>query len=372
MMAEWTPKDAEEEAEEAEAERERNRQSQPSSGKASITLRAGNELIMKKIDWLWPGWLAHGKFHLIAGGKGAGKSTLLFDLMARITAGATWPDGKPAPAGDVMVWSGEDGIEDTILPRFYAAGGVRDRIFFPMTTNTGGVEPRFDPSTDINPLIEVAAQVPGLLFVMIDPVVLALPSGSDSHKNTETRRGLQPLVNFAEQRGIALMGVTHFTKGTQDRDPVERITGSLAFGALPRSVWGASKDDDGHQRRLVRISSNIGPEGGGFEYTLYQTLLPGYDFSAQRVDWGKQLKGSARELLNATKRSAQAEAAAFLTTFLGESAKPQREVKEAAEAHCHSWGTIRLAQKQLSIRPKKNGKAWVWALPDGPSTFNGH
>src|ERR1700756_3507211 len=89
-----------------------------------ILLQSGEELPLEKIKWLWPGWLARGKFHVLAGSKGAGKSTILFDLMARLTSDReTWPDGVPAPSGDVMVWSGEDGIQDTILPRFHAAGG---------------------------------------------------------------------------------------------------------------------------------------------------------------------------------------------------------------------------------------------------------
>jgi hypothetical protein len=334
-----------------------------------ILLQSGEELTMEKIEWLWPGWLARGKFHLLAGAKAAGKSTILFDVAARITSEeATWPDGTPTSmSGDVIVWSGEDGIQDTILPRFYAAGGMRNRIFFPK-----GIERPFDPSTDIGALIEVAAQLPELAFVVIDPVVLALPTKSDSHKNTETRRGLQPLVEFAEQRGIALMGITHFTKGTQDNDPVERVTGSLAFGALPRCIWGASADEDGRQRRLVRIASNIGPSGGGIEYTLHQAPLPDYDFSAQRIDWGVRLIGSARELLNATKRSAQAEATAFLTTFLADGPKPQREVIEAAEAHCHTWPTIRRSQTKLGIKPQKTGKAWCWELPRKPTWQDAH
>jgi hypothetical protein len=338
--------------------------------KIRISIQSGEEFTMEKIEWLWPGWLARGKFHLLAGGKGAGKSTISFDLLARHTAGTPWPDGTPTTPGDVMVWSGEDGIKDTILPRFYAAGGVRSRIHFPTSTWVNGAERPFDPSTDIDALIEAATQLPHLSLVMIDPVVMALPSRSDSHKNSETRRGLQPLVDFADRRGIALIGITHFTKGTQDRDPIERVTGSLAFGALPRCVWGASVDDDGRQRRLVRIASNIGPNGGGIEYTLFQAPLPDHDFSAQRVDWGTQLKGSARELLSASKRSAQAEAAAFLTTFLADGPKPQREVKAAAEAHCHSWGTIRLAQQKLRIKATKNSKGWDWGLPEEVSSFN--
>jgi hypothetical protein len=281
---------------------------------------------MEKIEWLWPGWFARGKFHLLAGGKGVGKSTLAFDLFARMTTpGATWPDNTPikAPA-DVMIWSGEDGVSDTILPRFVAAGGNPDHIYFPVSTCVDGQSRSFDPSIDMEALVAAAEHYSNLGAVLIDPVVMVLPSRSDSHKNTETRRGLQPLVEFAEQRGVAILGVTHFTKNTQDRDPVERVTGSLAFGALPRIIWGASKDDDEHQRRLVRISSNIGPTGGGFEYTLFEAPIPDHDFSAQRVSWGKRLTGSARELLDGQKRSAEGSAEAWLREFLAISHNPRR------------------------------------------------
>jgi hypothetical protein len=330
---------------------------------------AGNRAI-EKIDWLWPGWLARRKFHILAGAKAAGKSTVIIDLMARITAGSTWPDGTPAPTGNVIIWSGEDDIDDTILPRFVAAGGIKSRLFPIEHTREGEHIRSFDPSTDMERLLDAAANLPDLLFLGIAPVVLALPVRSDSHKNAETRRGLQPLVNFAKRRGVALLGITHFTKGTQDRDPVERLNGSLAFGALPRVIWDASADDDGQQRRLVRIISNIGGSGGGIEYTLYQALIRDHDdFFAQRVDWGPQLNGPARELLNAIKQSALAEATAFLKEFLRDGAKPQKDIKDAAEAHGHSWATIRRAQKKLGIKPKQEDRAWYWELPEQPTGY---
>src|SRR5206468_8324108 len=127
--------------------------------------------------------------------------------------------------------------------------------------------------------------------------------------------------------------------------------------------------EDGNKRRLVRIASNIGPSGGGFEYSLLQTPLLDYDFSAQRVEWGCRLRGPARELLNTNKQSAQAAAAEFLAAFLADGAKPQPEVKAAAEAHCHSWATVRLAQQKLGIKPKKEAKAWLWALPNRGGAF---
>jgi putative DNA primase/helicase len=47
------------------------------------------------------------------------------------------------------------------------------------------------------------------------------------------------------------------------------------------------------------VASNIGPDGGGFEYDVEQTLLPApLDFTTQHVVWGIELQGEARALLS--------------------------------------------------------------------------
>jgi hypothetical protein len=48
--------------------------------------------------------------------------------------------------------------------------------------------------------------------MLVDPIVSAV--AGDSHKNAETRRALAPLVEFAERAKCALIGISHFTKGT--------------------------------------------------------------------------------------------------------------------------------------------------------------
>jgi hypothetical protein len=53
------------------------------------------------------------------------------------------------------------------------------------------------------------------------------------------------------------------------REPLERLTGSLAFGAVARVVMIAAKEaetEDGSppKRFLCRVKSNIGPDDGGF------------------------------------------------------------------------------------------------------------
>jgi len=351
---------------------------EPNPSKSKVRLIRATGVQPVKIDWLWPGYIARGKLHLLGGGKGAGKSTLLYDLFARTTAGGNWPDGTPAPIGDALIWSGEDDFNDTILPRFLAAGGNPDRLFFIDGVMQDGVKRAFDPASDMFDLLGAIEDVPGLQAMMIDPIVLA--SAGDSHKNAETRRGLQPLVDLLNHRRIAGFGVTHFTKGTQGKDPIERITGTLAYAALSRVVFAAAKgeDEDG-PRRFVRIGSNIGPSGGGFEYRLLREPLAGHDgIIAQRVGWGRRLTGSGRELIEALapeKQSEQIKAAVFLEDQLkpaGSGGVMLKDLKAAAEAHSLAWRTVERAKAtELDGRvvAKKTAGTehgqwyWVWVEP---------
>jgi putative DNA primase/helicase len=68
--------------------------------------------------------------------------------------------------------------------------------------------------------------------------------------------------------GAAILGITHFTKGSEGRAPIDRVAGSVAFGALARVVMIAAREHDGDDgkpgpRVLMRAKSNIGPDDGG-------------------------------------------------------------------------------------------------------------
>jgi putative DNA primase/helicase len=143
-----------------------------------------------------------------------------------------------------------------------------------------------------------AREVGDVRLLIVDPVVSSI--AGDSHKNAEVRRGLAPLVTFAESLRAAVIGVTHFSKGTQGRDPLDRLMGSLASGAAPRLVFAASKKvgEDGAEegRVLVRGKSNIGPDGGAITYCLEQAELP-RGITTSRVTWGGTIQGSARAIL---------------------------------------------------------------------------
>jgi DNA polymerase III delta prime subunit len=339
---------------------------------AAVEIINGASIAPRSVAWLWPGWLAEGKLHILAGSPGTGKTTIAIALAAVLTSGARWPDSIRAPGGDVLMWSGEDDPEDTLLPRFLASGGDRSRIHFIRGMQEGKEWRPFDPSRDIPALIDAARRISLLRLLIFDSIVSAI--AGDSHKNAEVRRGLQPLVDFAAQAGCAVLGITHFTKGTIGREPIERVTGSLAFGALARLVMATAKPAGGEgKRRLVRAKSNIGADGGGFEYDLIVEPLTDHDFGAQRVFWGNPLDGAARELLNDLEQLEEssiggkhAEAEAFLREALGGGPTAVRDLKSAAQANCIGWRTVERAKGSLGIIAYKGGMkdGWLWRLPD--------
>ena len=342
------------------------RPSRPANVQTGVLLKSGSTYAPRKVEWEWNGWLPRGKLTVLAGMKTTGKSTLVITWLATITTGGLWPDGTRAQLGDVLLWSGEDDFEDTILPRFLVAGGDPNRIFPVQHVINDGDKRAFDPGQDIPMLYEAAKRLPSPRAVMIDPVVMAIPVGNDSHKNSETRRGLQPLVDFTTELYVATVGITHFTKGTAEQNPIDRVTGSLAFAAVPRVVLAAASDPEGKQRRLVRVASNIGPSGGGFDFLLTQEPLVGYDFSAQRVRWGGTLQGPAKDLLEMKHQTELMRASQFLLDQLAAGPVAVKELPDAARAHGIAWRTVERAKENLPIKARKDGKIWFWELAQVP------
>lgn len=340
---------------------------------ARVELVRGDALQIEPVDWLWPGWLAAGKLHILAGRPGTGKTTIALTLAAAITSGGTWPDGSPAGQGSVVIWSGEDDPADTLAPRLRAAGAdmARVHIVRGVSDREGGLR-RFDPASDTAALSAALVSVRDVRLLIVDPVVSAV--AGDSHKNAEVRRGLQPLVDMAHARKCALLGISHFTKGTMGGDPLDRVTGSLAFGALARVVLVAAKAEtkDGEQAQglIARAKSNIGPDGGGFVYNLQQDELADFPgVVASRVRWGGAVDGTARELLaDAEAHGKEADerrnAADWLRDLLARGPLPAREIKGHADEAGYAWRTVQRAMRTAGVVSERGGfgKPAAWRL----------
>lgn len=334
-----------------------------------VILKNGADLEPAPIQWLWRDWLALGKLHILAGAPGQGKTTIALAIAATVTIGGRLPDGARCDAGNVLIWSGEDDPADTLLPRLLAAGADKTRCYFVEGTRINGEVQSFDPARDMLALERQAAEIGGIRLLVVDPVVSAV--AGDSHKNTEVRRALQPLVDLASRIGAAVIGISHFSKGGQGSDPASRVVGSIAFTAVARVVLVAAKvtGEDGEQRRiLARGKSNIGPDTGGFEYDIAQSEpLPG--IFASYIAWGKSVDGTARELLAEPENGDQSDKSAldaacdFLRDVLGDGLAPVKAVQDDARNAGISAATLRRAQTKLNVQPKKGAGGWYWRLP---------
>jgi putative DNA primase/helicase len=362
------------------AQAEHDRMTQPDH----LNLIHAANVVPQPVRWLWDGWLARGKLHILAGAPGTGKTTLALELGAILTNGSKWPDGSPAPQGNVLIWSGEDDITDTLAPRLVAMNADRSRVHFVGDIHGGEGVRSFDPATDTALMREAAERVGNIRLIVVDPIVNAV--AGDSHKNGEVRRALAPMVELAADLGAALIGITHFTKGTSGRDPLERVTGSLAFGALARIVMATAKregEDGRTTRALARAKSNIGLDHGGFEYDI-ETIeaMPG--LFASRVIWGNVIDGAARDILgnpdenSGEEGEALREAKDWLHTYLAHhGTKNAKEITAEAKGFGIADRTLRRARKSLNIKPSKIGMTggWYWSLPaeeseDGHENMN--
>lgn len=349
--------------------------SQPST----VELISAKSIEPAPIDWLWDGWLAKGKLQLLAGQPGTGKTTLALALAAITSIGGVWPDGSRAAPGNVVIWSGEDDPADTLVPRLIAAGVDRARVHFVKGVSDDGGKRSFDPARDMCPLSQAMERIGDVRLIAIDPI--AMVAVKDSHRNAETRRDLQPIADLCQTTGAAALGIHHLAKGTMGREPQERLIGSIAFAAVARVVMIATKmpprEGERNERRvIIRAKSNIGPDEGGYVYSLEQIELNEYpDIFASRVLWGEAVEGTAREVLaeaeSETERSPREDAKEFLRSFLSEGRAAAKEVQDAARKEGISPRTLRRAKDELHIRTPRVGfgrdSVVQWELSEKPS-----
>jgi putative DNA primase/helicase len=319
------------------------------------------------VQWLWNGWLAAGWLHLLAGKPSVGKTTLALSMAAAISTGGQWPDGAPAEQGTVLIWSGEDGLADTLVPRLKAAGADLARIAFVASCDEDGKPRPFDPATDIDALREKIGRTSDVRLVIIDPVVAVIGNGN-SHNNAETRRALAPLVALASSCNVAVLGIHHFSKGTSGTDPTERVTGSLAFAAVSRLVLVASKSEDSDGNTgyvLTRGKSNNGPEGGGFAYTTERVCIQD-GIEASRVVWGEAVTGSALDLVNESEAGGNNAVVDWLRRILAEGTAEAAALRAAAQQEGYPWRSVQRALRKVGAANHRVGfgkdQRSVWTL----------
>ena len=226
----------------------------------------------EKIEWLWPGRIAIGKQTLIGGEPGLGKSQITAALTAAVTTGALWPcDEGRAPKGSVLILSAEDDAADTIRPRLDAAGAdpYLIHLISAVAQSNGSGRRTFNLQADLSLLEAAIKSVGNVRLVIIDPVSSYLGK-TDSHKNADVRGTLEPLGDLAARLRVAIVSITHFSKGA-GQSAVNSFIGSIAFVAAARAAFIVTRDpesEDPARRLFVQAKNNLAADHGGLAFRV--------------------------------------------------------------------------------------------------------
>lgn len=340
----------------------------------TLQLTPASDIKPRPVVWLWEGRLALGTLALLAGREGIGKSTAAYWLAARITRGELPGESQGRPRG-VLIAATEDSWEHTIVPRLMVANADLGRVFRVEVRTADDIHMGLSLPDDIHALEQAAHQTDAGLL-LLDPLMSRL-GDQDTHKDSEVRKALEPLVAVANTTGMAVLGLMHHNK-SGSTDPLQLVMGSKAFTAVARSVHTVvtDPDDDTEQRKLFGTPKN----------NLGRTDLPTLTFTIEsaavhtaegtawtgRVLWGDDLTESIGSVMgraaDETDKTATGEAAGWLLDFLTMKAPVASAMVKAEGAKVgHSPDALKRARQRIRAVVTSAGfpRVTYWDLPVG-------
>lgn len=316
----------------------------------------------RAVEWLWRGYVPRGTLTIIEGDPGLGKSALTCDLAARVSTGASMPDGSPGVAGGVVILSAEDSLSDTIRPRLEAAGADLARVVALSAIRDTEGERLPELPLDLGGLERAVAESEAAL-VVIDPLMAYLGSEVNSWRDQDVRRALAPLAALAERTGCAVVIVRHLNKAAGG-SAIYRGGGSIGIVGAARAAFVVAKDPDDESRRvLAPVKCNLAAPPPSRGFCLVESGL------GVRVEWLGESAHSADAILAAPageeERSALETAMGALREALAEGPRGALEARKDAKGAGVSDRTLDRAKARLPIRARKAGFGgpWLWCLP---------
>lgn len=343
------------------------------TGRELISARAC-DIEIEHVSWLMPERVALGAQTVVAGMPGTGKSTLIAEVIALVTTGGQWPTGEHAPLGNVLLLSAEDSARNTLVPRLMAANADLRRVEIIQGTRSSGSRKTFNLAADVDLLERKARDWTDVRLIVVDPLS-AYFGGVDARKNADVRSALEPLGDFAERMGIAVISVTHLNKSGQGA-AIHRVIDSIAITGAARAAYMVGKDPGDDDRRIfASLKNNLAPEARPLAYRIGARLVGDKQVVASHVIWDSEpVNVTADDILAAADthgpdRSAVDEAAEFLWELLANGPVLQADVRSQADAAGFTYATVRRAKAKARVVASRRGEPsvrgggrWFWHL----------
>ena len=324
--------------------------------RAPLEMYTAADVEPKEVAWLWYPYIPFGKVTLIQGDPGDGKSTFALNLAAILTRGDTLPfTGVSHEPMRVIYLNAEDDADDTVVPRFIKANGVRSHLIF-----ISEKKQRLDFS---DYRIREAIVSTGARVCILDPLASYLGADVSMNLANEVRPRFESLIEVAKETGCAIIVIAHMNK-MEGLNAKYRNSGSIDIVASVRSalVIGQSGDEPSH-RVLAHSKSNLAPTGDSILFSVSDGVVEFIDTIDITAD---QLVGAYGA--NKAKETKQAAARRELQDMLSEGQLPQKEIMARMSELGISQRTCELAKATLPIESVRVGDHFEWVLggrPDG-------
>jgi DNA polymerase len=343
------------------------------------------DIVPRPMDWLWRGHILRGSQELLTGIPGNGKSQIHCCFAAYATTGGAWPDGcNGAPAGNVIMLTAEDVLDQTLVPRLIAAGADRDRVFILRKIKKDNRQRSFVLGDDLDELEQLIIRLGDVRLITIDPITAYMGSSGklDSHRATDVRGQLGPLADLAERMDVALSAITHPPKHATQR-AIDHFIGSQAFIAAARIGHLAIEEVDDDKiptgRNLfANVKNNVSRKMSTLAYRIVEKTLAD-DVTVANIIWEETVDISGDQAIAAAvparkEHGRQIDTMIFLFNTLMGGPVPAKLIEEQATALNFSKDQLDRAKKKIGITTfKEHGKfsgPWFWALPQHAPSEN--
>jgi hypothetical protein len=331
-------------------------------GKSSaLVVRRVSDVEAAAVEWVWPYWVPLGKLTMLDGDPGVGKSTIALDLAARVSVGATMPDGSEGRAGVAMVLSAEDDVADTIRPRLEAAGADLDRVVF--VDLERGLPSIVDEPEDLDAALEEHS--PSLL--VIDPLTTFMGNQTKTNQTESTSQAMYKLKELVAERNCGGLLIRHLNKNSKETNSKYRGTNSISILGAARSGLLVAQDPRDPARFILSVTkSNLAPSEmtGSIAYEIES--YEGKAGVTSKINWLGASEYLADDLLRdgADHRSSPREGTkAWLRRALADGPMPSVGVLEVGRSLGFSESMIKRSKKELGIRSVKAADgSWSWSL----------
>lgn len=309
-----------------------------------------SEVESSPVRWLWYPCIAIGKITLLQGDPGDGKSTMMMNLIAEITTGGAFPDGKPLEQPQRVIYQcSEDGVADTIKPRLEEQGADCSKVAFINEEVNSGLTLDDERIRDA-----IVAFRPRL--VVIDPIQAYLSSDSDLQIAGKARRLMQHLGMWAATYDCAIVLIGHLNK-KEGIKGLYRSLGSIDVVAAARSVLQIERDAENMDIRVVhQIKNSLGPDGSKISFSITE------DYGFQWLDSISESCDEKQEVQTLEYKTKTEMACALLKQYLVKGDMASKEIYERLGEAGISRRTIAETKRVLGIQSYRKMRQWYWTL----------